>query len=65
MSETKPMPWQQHGGSFVWQGSDRGSLPGPCCGNPDPKLIGDCGSGCCDDYECANCKRRWRYEWPD
>lgn len=62
----QPQPWEQYGGSFVWQGSGgRASLPTPCCETPQPKHVGDCGQGCCDDYECISCGKRWRYEWPD
>lgn len=29
------------------------------------RSIGDCGLGCCDDYECPDCGKRFRVEWPD
>lgn len=58
-------PWVWYGGSFIWQGTDRASLPGRCCDNMDPELVGDCGNGCCDDYKCRSCGKRWRYEWAD
>ena len=59
-------PWKNVGGSFVWQGNGgRASVPGRCCADPKPKIVGDCGQGCCDDYQCQACGKRWRYEWPD
>lgn len=27
--------------------------------------IGDCGTGCCDDYKCTVCGQEFRIEWPD
>jgi len=59
------MPWVKYGGSFVWQGQSRVSLPSRCCEEMRPKLVGECGRGCCDDYRCESCGRRWRYEYPD
>jgi len=40
------------------------------CGNggtwhPNAVNVGECSSGCCDDYECPDCGKTWRYEWPD
>ncbi len=28
-------------------------------------LVGDCGQGCCDDWQCTDCGRKYRFEWPD
>jgi len=62
----RTLPWQKYGGSFVWQDSGgRASLPGRCCDKMDPEQTGTCSHGCCDDYRCRSCGKRWRYEYPD
>lgn len=61
-------PWEEYGGSgsFVWAGSGgRASLPSRCCENMKPGKTGDCGRGCCDDFQCKSCGKEWRYEYPD
>lgn len=59
-------PWLQYGGSFIWENNNgRASLPGRCCENMDPELIGGCREGCCDDFRCKSCGKKWRYEYPD
>jgi hypothetical protein len=62
-------PWEQYGGSFVWEDArqvhGRVTLPRRCCKDMDPEKTGDCGQGCCDDFHCKSCGRRWRYEYPD
>jgi hypothetical protein len=36
------------------------------CERAEPlNSIGDCGLGCCNDYECPDCGKRFRVEWPD
>lgn len=37
------------------------------CPQCDTKAVcvGGCSEGCCDDYKCPACGRRWRIEWPD
>ena len=40
------------------------------CGNggkwhPNAVRTGDCGEGCCDDFECPDCGKSFRVEWPD
>jgi len=67
------LPWESYGsrGSFVWQDERYPggwvTLPHRCCPDMKPKLIGDCGRGCgcCDDFECESCGKKWRYEYPD
>ena len=59
-------PWEKDGGSFVWEDNNgRASLPGRCCADMKPKLVGGCREGCCDDFECESCGKKWRYEYPD
>lgn len=29
------------------------------------KRVGECSSGCCDDYQCEDCGTRWRVEVPE
>jgi hypothetical protein len=63
---TKPWPWEQYGGSFIWAGNNgRASLPGKCCDDMKPGVTGECRDGCCEDYQCASCGKEWRYEYPD
>ncbi len=33
--------------------------------HPDAVRVGDCGEGCCDDYECPDCGKSFRVEYPD
>jgi hypothetical protein len=62
-------PWEKYGGSLVWRDErypgGRVTLPRRCCPNTKPKLVGDCGEGCCEDFECESCGKKWRYEYPD
>lgn len=38
---------------------------GPLYEHPNAERVGDCGEGCCDDWECPDCGTSWRFEWPD
>lgn len=59
-------PWEQYGGSFVWKHAEGlAAMPMRCCPNMQPKLVGDCGRGCCEDFLCESCGKKWRYEYPD
>lgn len=31
----------------------------------DASEVGECGSGCCTDYQCPRCEHVTRVEWPD
>jgi len=45
---TKEAPWDKTKGDLAI--------------HPDAKCVGECYEGCCDDYECPNCKTAWREE---
>lgn len=32
---------------------------------PNVENVGECAEGCCSDYHCKVCDKRWRVEWGD
>lgn len=42
-----------------------GMVQGPRCCGDWMQNVGECSSGCCDDYKCATCGHSVRIEWPD
>ncbi len=33
------------------------------CSHKNAEIVGGCAEGCCDDYKCPDCGKRWRVEY--
>lgn len=60
------IPTPDGGCSVGWveETDDGFSVRCPKC-SAKAQCVGGCSEGCCSDYECPSCSRRWRIEYPD
>jgi hypothetical protein len=59
-----PNDWPQQDGRFLCT-SER-PMPENASGiwlHPNAKDVGGCSEGCCDDFQCPDCGKKWRKEY--
>ena len=51
---------------FSKTGEFLGSVSDTNCGHSNAKPTGEtCSDGCCDEYQCPDCEKKFRVECPD
>jgi hypothetical protein len=58
-------PYRSPDGQAV--GSIDNDEQGNDCPHPQDQVdeVGGCLTGCCTDYRCKTCGKKFRFEWPD